>query len=140
MVASGNYAPPGETDRRLFSLFEGTRDSSDRSSAQPSSSRAVQPRQAVITRSHTAVDRKVGPHMGIYYGSIYMKYCRCSPDQACKSLWTQVIIGYMPTLRPRINPYGPEVTLRVAPTPTGPRISPYGCSPRGIAYRILGGG
>ncbi|KAL4387171.1 hypothetical protein GQ457_09G012910 [Hibiscus cannabinus] len=28
----------------------------------------------------------------------------------------------VPTLRPRINPYGPEVTPRVAPTPIGPRI------------------
>ncbi|KAL4368427.1 hypothetical protein GQ457_05G034660 [Hibiscus cannabinus] len=27
----------------------------------------------------------------------------------------------VPTLRPRINPYGPEVTPRVAPTPTRPR-------------------
>ncbi|KAK8976607.1 hypothetical protein V6N11_057207 [Hibiscus sabdariffa] len=29
----------------------------------------------------------------------------------------------VPTLRPRINPYGPEVTPRVAPTPIGPRLS-----------------
>ncbi|KAK8647250.1 hypothetical protein V6N13_120998 [Hibiscus sabdariffa] len=31
--------------------------------------------------------------------------------------------GKVPTLRPRVNPYGPEVTPRVAPTPTGPRLS-----------------
>ncbi|KAK9028010.1 hypothetical protein V6N11_067825 [Hibiscus sabdariffa] len=30
---------------------------------------------------------------------------------------------WVPTLRPRVNPYGPKVTPWVAPTPTGPRIS-----------------
>ncbi|KAK8512732.1 hypothetical protein V6N12_030148 [Hibiscus sabdariffa] len=35
----------------------GTRDSADRSSAQPGSSRSVQPRQPIITRSQTAADR-----------------------------------------------------------------------------------
>ncbi|KAL4335535.1 hypothetical protein GQ457_07G005150 [Hibiscus cannabinus] len=80
------------------------RDSTDRSSAQPGSSRSVQPRHPVITRSQTAADRDTD--------------LQCSPDQAGKSLWTQV-----PTLRPRINPYGPEVTPRVAPTPIGPRTT-----------------
>ncbi|KAK8609417.1 hypothetical protein V6N13_061866 [Hibiscus sabdariffa] len=36
--------------------------------------------------------------------------------------------SYVPTLRPRVNTYGPKVTPWVAPTPTGSRISPYGYS------------
>ncbi|KAK8655773.1 hypothetical protein V6N13_108339 [Hibiscus sabdariffa] len=36
--------------------------------------------------------------------------------------------SHVPTLRPRVNPYGPKVTPWVAPTPTGPRVSPYGYS------------
>ncbi|KAK8716841.1 hypothetical protein V6N13_044138 [Hibiscus sabdariffa] len=39
----------------------GTRDSADRSSAQPVSSRSVQPRQPIITRSQTAADRDTDP-------------------------------------------------------------------------------
>ncbi|KAK8655194.1 hypothetical protein V6N13_107784 [Hibiscus sabdariffa] len=31
--------------------------------------------------------------------------------------------SHVPTLRPRVNPYGPKVTPWVAPTPTEPRIS-----------------
>ncbi|KAL4339630.1 hypothetical protein GQ457_08G024010 [Hibiscus cannabinus] len=38
-------------------------------------------------------------------------------------LMPTVIGSKVPTLRPRINPYGPEVTPRVAPTPTGPRTN-----------------
>ncbi|KAK8534011.1 hypothetical protein V6N12_047411 [Hibiscus sabdariffa] len=30
---------------------------------------------------------------------------------------------WVPTLRPRVNPYGPKVTPWVAPTPTGPRTT-----------------
>ncbi|KAK9029045.1 hypothetical protein V6N11_026171 [Hibiscus sabdariffa] len=39
----------------------GARDSADRSSAQPSSSRSVQPRQPIIIRSQTAADRDADP-------------------------------------------------------------------------------
>ncbi|KAK8700446.1 hypothetical protein V6N13_018842 [Hibiscus sabdariffa] len=34
----------------------------------------------------------------------------------------------VPTLRPRVNPYGPKITPWVAPMPIGPRVSPYGYS------------
>ncbi|KAL4332089.1 hypothetical protein GQ457_07G002600 [Hibiscus cannabinus] len=38
-------------------------------------------------------------------------------------LFTEYMLSlWVPTLRPRINPYGPEVTPLVAPTPSGPRI------------------
>ncbi|KAL4385412.1 hypothetical protein GQ457_15G012930 [Hibiscus cannabinus] len=44
-----------ESDPKLENAS--ARDSADRSSAQPGSSRSVQPRQPVITRSQTAADR-----------------------------------------------------------------------------------
>ncbi|KAL4379576.1 hypothetical protein GQ457_02G030010 [Hibiscus cannabinus] len=102
----------------LFILSEGARESAHRSSAQPGSSRSVQPRQPIITRSHTAADRDTDLHM---FSGSYLLYCLlfqnyCMPTDFPDLLFT------VPTLRPRINPYGPEVTHRVAPTPFGPRI------------------
>ncbi|KAK8991159.1 hypothetical protein V6N11_062183 [Hibiscus sabdariffa] len=48
----------------------------------------------------------------------------CMPTDFPDLLFTVYMLSLrVPTLRPRINPYGPEVAPRVAPTPTGPRIS-----------------
>ncbi|KAK8608651.1 hypothetical protein V6N13_024068 [Hibiscus sabdariffa] len=46
----------------------------------------------------------------------------CMPTDFPELLFTVYMLSlWVPTLRPRINPYGPEVTPQVAPTPTGPR-------------------
>ncbi|KAK8638452.1 hypothetical protein V6N13_136874 [Hibiscus sabdariffa] len=51
------------------------------------------------------------------------------PSPVPLDLYSPVIpSSHVPTLRPRVNPYGPKVTPWVAPTPTGPRVSPYGYS------------
>ncbi|KAK9017043.1 hypothetical protein V6N11_079530 [Hibiscus sabdariffa] len=60
-------APNFEEETELFDFPEtqnqksGTRDSADRSSAQPGPSRSVQSRHPIITRSQTAADRDTNP-------------------------------------------------------------------------------
>ncbi|KAL4324949.1 hypothetical protein GQ457_11G031350 [Hibiscus cannabinus] len=72
----------------------------------------------------------------LLYCLLFQNYCM-STDFLDLLFTVYMFSLWVPTLRPRINPYGPEVTPRVAPTPIGPRVSPYGCIPRGIAYRSL---
>ncbi|KAK8500869.1 hypothetical protein V6N12_019868 [Hibiscus sabdariffa] len=48
-----------------------------------------------------------------------------------------LLAAKVPMLRPRVNPYGPKVTPWVAPTPIGPRVSPYGYS-SGELYKEYG--
>ncbi|KAK8623620.1 hypothetical protein V6N13_064987 [Hibiscus sabdariffa] len=107
---------------------QGTRDSTDRSSAQPGSPRSVQPRQPssldprlllTVTRirSDTSACSLVTVHCYKLLND-FLIYCLL---KYMLSLW-------VPTLWPRVNPYGPKVTPWVAPKPVGPRVSPYGYS------------
>ncbi|KAK8575764.1 hypothetical protein V6N12_063423 [Hibiscus sabdariffa] len=92
---------------------------------------------ALIMVADVSVDFADDPRLLLIVTQIPSSFSDCSvilrysPDPADKSLWTQVILGLVPMLRPRINPYEPEVTPRVAPTPTGlgARVSPYGMAP-----------
>ncbi|KAL4324896.1 hypothetical protein GQ457_11G024910 [Hibiscus cannabinus] len=58
----------------------------------------------------------------LLYCLLFQNYCM--PTDFHDLLFTVYMLSlWVPTLRPRINPYGPEVTPRVAPTSIGPRVS-----------------
>ncbi|KAL4346647.1 hypothetical protein GQ457_17G011550 [Hibiscus cannabinus] len=105
-------------------IHQGARDSADRSSAQPGSSRSVQPRQPVITPCSLVP----------VYCTAYCFQNYCMPTDFPDLLFTVYMLSlWVPTLRPRINPYGPEdVEFEIETYPGSAPVSmaPYRMAPK----------
>ncbi|KAL4362204.1 hypothetical protein GQ457_04G019870 [Hibiscus cannabinus] len=86
------------------------------------------PRLMLIVTRISSSFQTVQIFRGVMFSGSCLLYCLlfqnyCMPTDFHDLLFTVYMLSlWVPTLRPRINPYGPEVTPRVAPTPTGPRI------------------